>query len=179
MLSKYKLLAQIGGALAAVAALVLLGFWVGWGWQGANGDAALERANTAHANTLGEIARAGQRQLQRQQEMLVAERERLQALDQKHYGELEDARQDNERLRAMYSGADAERRELRIQVRIARADAVVSETTGSSSVGDVAALELSGYAGRAVWDIRAGMIEDQAKLRYFQERERQAHAVAD
>ncbi|UGV30972.1 lysis protein [Halopseudomonas aestusnigri] len=173
MLSKYKLLAQIGGALSAVAALVLLGFGVGWSWQGANGEAALERANTAHANTLGEIARAGQRQLQKQQELLVAERERLQALDQKHYGELEHAKADNERLRRMYAGADAERRELRIAVRVARADAVVSETTGGSSLGNVAALELSPEAGSSVWDIRAGMIDDQAKLRYFQQLERE------
>lgn len=169
MIAKYKLWLQIGG----LATLVLLGFWVGWSWQGANGEAALERANAAHANTLGEIARAGQRQLQKQQELLVAERERLQALDQEHYGELEDAKADNERLRRMYAGADAERRELRIQVRIARAGAVVSETTAGSSVGDVAALELSPEAGSAVWDIRAGMIEDQAKLRYFQQLERE------
>jgi prophage endopeptidase len=174
MLSKYKLWLLAGGLIA----LVLLGFGVGWSWQGANGEAALERANTAHANTLGEIARAGQRQLQKQQELLVAERERMQALDQEHYGELEDAKADNERLRRMYAGADAERRELRIQVRIARADAVVSETTGSSSVGDVAALELSPEAGRTVWDIRAGVIEDQAKLRYFQQLERERQAAA-
>ena len=57
MLSKYRLWLQIGGLIA----LVLLGFGVGWSWQGANGEAALERANTAHANTLGEIAREGQR----------------------------------------------------------------------------------------------------------------------
>ena len=172
MLSKYRLWLQIGGLIA----LVLLGFGVGWSWQGANGEAALERANTAHANTLGEIARAGQRQLQKQQELLVAERERLQALDQKYYGELQDEKAANERLRGLYAGADAERRELRIQVRVARADAVVSETTGGSSVGDVAALELSPEAGRAFWSIRAGMIEDQAKLRYFQQLERERHA---
>jgi prophage endopeptidase len=169
MLSKYKLWLQIGG----LAALVLLGFGAGWSWQGALGDAALDRASTAHANTLGEIARAGQQQLQKQQELLVAERERLQALDQKHYGELEHAKADNERLRRMYAGADAERRELRIAVRVARADAVVSETTGGGSLGNVAALELSPEAGSAVWDIRAGMIDDQAKLRYFQQLERE------
>lgn len=174
MLSKYKLWLQIGG----LAALVLLGFWVGWSWHGALGDAALADANKAHSDTLGEIARAGQRQLQKQQELLVAERERLQALDQKYYGELQDEKADNERLRGMYAGADAERRELRIQVRVARANAVVSETTGGSSVGDVAALELSPEAGSTVWDIRAGMIEDQAKLRYFQQLERERQAAA-
>jgi prophage endopeptidase len=177
MLSKYKLLAQIGGAVAAVAALVLLGFGVGWSWQGANGDAAVERANTAHANTLGEIARAGQRQLQRQQELLVAERERMQALDKEHYGELEDARNESKRLQGLYSDADSERRSLRIKVRVAENDIRVLETTGGSSVGDVAALELSPEAGSTVWDIRAGVIEDQAKLRYFQERERDRQGI--
>jgi prophage endopeptidase len=172
MIAKYKLWLQAGGLIA----MVLLGFVVGWSWQGANGEAALERANTAHANTLGEIARAGQRQLQKQQELLVAERERMQALDQKHYGELEDARNENKRLQGLYSDADDERRRLRIKVRVAENDIRVLETTGGSSVGDVAALELSPEAGSAVWNIRAGIIEDQAKLRYFQqlERERQA-----
>ena len=173
MLNKYKLLAKIGGALAAVAALVLLGFGVGWSWHGALGDAALAAANKAHSDTLGEIARAGQRQLQRQQELLVAERERLQALDQKHYGELEDARNENKRLQGLYSDADDERRRLRIKVRVAENDIRVLETTGGSSLGNVAALELSPEAGSAVWDIRAGMIDDQAKLRYFQQLERE------
>ncbi|MEH6565540.1 MAG: lysis system i-spanin subunit Rz [Halopseudomonas sp.] len=169
MIAKYKIWLK-GGALIV---LVLLGFGIGWIWQGANGEAALERANTAHANTLGEIARAGQRQLQKQQELLVAERERLQALDQEHYGEMEDAKQENKRLERLYSGADDERKRLRIAVKVARADAIVSETTGGSSLGDVAALELSPEAGRAVWDIRAGVIEDRAKLLYFQELERE------
>ncbi|ROZ86901.1 hypothetical protein EF096_01980 [Pseudomonas neustonica] len=169
MIAKYKLLLQ-GGALVV---LVLLGFGVGWSWQGALGESALDKANKAHSDTLGEIARAGQRQLQDQQALLIAERERMQALDTKHNGELEDAKQENERLERLYSGADDERKRLRIAVKVARADAVVSETTGGSSMGDVAALELSPEAGRAVWDIRKGMIEDQAKLRYFQELERE------
>ena len=159
-----------GGALVILA---LIGFGIGWSWQGALGESALDKANKAHSDTLGEIARAGERQLQAQQALLIAERKQLQALDTKHYGELEDAKQENERLERLYSGADDERKRLRIAVRVAEADAIVSETTRSSSLGDVAALELSGEAGRAVWDIRKGMIEDQAKLRYLQELERE------
>ncbi|WVM92637.1 hypothetical protein ULG90_24965 [Halopseudomonas pachastrellae] len=55
MLSKYKLWLQACGLIA----LVLLGFGVGWSWQGANGEAALERANTAHANTLARLQGQG------------------------------------------------------------------------------------------------------------------------
>lgn len=169
MFTKYKLLLQSG----ALVLLLLIGFGIGWSWQGALGSAELAKANKTHSDTLGEIARAGQRQLQAQQALLIAERERLQSLDTKHYGELEDAKQENERLERLYSSADTERRGLRIAVKVAEADAVVSETTGGSSMGDVSALELSPEAGRAVWDIRKGMIEDQAKLRYLQELERQ------
>ena len=41
---------------------------------------------------------------------------RLQALDTKHYQELEDAKAENESLRRSYSDADNERRRLRIEV---------------------------------------------------------------
>ncbi|EMD4649763.1 lysis protein, partial [Salmonella enterica] len=37
------------------------------------------------------------------------------------------------------------------------------------SVGDAATVELSKGAGQNVLDIRAGIISDQAKLRYLQE----------
>src|SRR5690606_15089354 len=93
-------------------------------------------------------------------------------LDAKHTKELNYALSENHRLEARYSHADDERRRLRIEVVLARNDAIVSATTGAGSVGDAATVELSGEAGRAVWNIRRGMIEDRAKLRYFQERER-------
>ena len=169
MFAKYKLLIQIGGAVVLIALMFGGGFGVWWNWNGALGDAELAKAKQVYSDTLAEMARAGERQLQRRQALLLAEREKLQALDTKHNEELEDAKQENERLQRLYSGADAERKRLRIEVRVARADDIVSETTGGSSLGDVAALELSGEAGLTVWDIRRGMIEDQAKLRYLQE----------
>ncbi|MGB7387695.1 MAG: DUF2514 family protein [Pseudomonas neustonica] len=43
MLTKYKLLIQIGGALALVAALVGLGYWVGSSWTGAEWEAKYEK----------------------------------------------------------------------------------------------------------------------------------------
>ena len=46
----------------------------------------------------------------------------------------------------------------------------VSAIAGAGSVGDAASLELSREAGRAIWDIRRGMIEDREKLEYLQER---------
>jgi hypothetical protein len=43
MFTKYKLLIQIGGALALVAALVGLGYWVGSSWTGAEWEAKYEK----------------------------------------------------------------------------------------------------------------------------------------
>src|SRR5690606_7978110 len=97
-----------------------------------------------------------------------AQAQRLAELDTKHTQELSDALQENRRLEDLYSAADGERRRLRIEVIVARNDATVSAVAGTGSVGDAASLELSGEAGRAVWDIRRGMIEDRAKLDYLQ-----------
>ncbi|EOF5818420.1 lysis system i-spanin subunit Rz [Salmonella enterica] len=46
-----------------------------------------------------------------------------------------------------------------------------ASTTSASpgSVGDAATVELSKGAGQNVLDIRAGIISDQAKLKYLQE----------
>ncbi|MEH6500164.1 MAG: lysis system i-spanin subunit Rz [Pseudoalteromonas distincta] len=167
---------RLGIAAGALAVAAAGGAAAAWAWQDNAWTAKLASAQAVHESTLGEIARAGQRQLQEQQEKLMAERERLQALDIEHYGELEDARKENSRLQGMYADADSERRSLRIKVRVVENDLRVLETTAGSSLGNVAALELSPEAGSVVWDIRAGMIEDRAKLLYFQqlERERQA-----
>jgi len=43
MIAKYKLLIQIGGALALAAALVGLGYWVGSSWTGAEWEAKYEK----------------------------------------------------------------------------------------------------------------------------------------
>ncbi|WP_420919595.1 lysis system i-spanin subunit Rz [Xenorhabdus bovienii] len=45
----------------------------------------------------------------------------------------------------------------------------VSETTPSSGMGTPTTVELSGETGSTVLDIREGIINDQAKLRYLQD----------
>lgn len=152
----------------AVAALMSLSAAGAWRWQSNfYGKQQAEQA-AAHEHTLGEISRAAARQLQAQQDKRQALELRLAALDSKEHQELTDAQAENERLRRLYSGADDERKRLRIEVRVAEADRVVSATTSAGRVGDGESLELSERAGRAVWDIRAGVISDQAKLKYLQ-----------
>lgn len=162
---------RLGIAAGALAVAAAGGAAAAWAWQDNAWSAKLASAQTAHESTLGEIARASAQQLRQQQQLYIAQQARLQALDTAHYQEMQDAKAENESLRSDYSDADDERRRLRIAVKVARADAVVAGTlteSTASSLGDVATLELSGDAGQAIWDIRAGMIEDREKVRYLQ-----------
>lgn len=149
--------------------LLLAGIALGWlinGWRLGNEMAG---QHAAHINQLRLTAEANARVILQQQADQHEQAQRLADLDTKHTKELSDALSENRRLEDLYSAADGERRRLRIEVRVARNDAIVSETTGAGSVGDATSLELSPAARRAVFNLRRSMIEDREKLRYFQE----------
>ncbi|BDW68473.1 lysis protein [Escherichia coli] len=95
-------------------------------------------------------------------DMQVRQRD-VAALDAKYSRELADARAENETLRADIA---AGRKRLRIN---ATCSGTVREATGTSGVGNDAAVELSPVAGRNVLGIRDGIISDQAALRMLQE----------
>lgn len=154
--------------MALMGAVLLLAFGAGWianGWRLGEQLAALGKT---HSDTLGEIARAGQQQLRVQIQRREVLEQKLADLDASTHKDLENAQAENERLLGLYSGADAERKRLRIEVRVARADITVSEATGAGSMGNGERLELSERAGSAVWNIRRGVISNQAKLEYLQ-----------
>ncbi|QVQ10277.1 lysis protein [Salmonella enterica subsp. enterica serovar Paratyphi B str. CFSAN000540] len=85
------------------------------------------------------------------------------ALDAKYTKELADAKAENDALqRRLASGG-------RVRVK-GRCTVPASTTTASpGSVGNAATVELSRDSGQNVLDIRAGIISDQAKLKYLQE----------
>ena len=151
--------------IGAVLVAVFAAGWAANGWQLGEQLAVVEKT---HSATLGEMARAAANQVRAQLDARVLLEQQLAELDSTQHKELTDAQAENERLRRLYSGADAERKRLRIDVRVAAADLVVSATTGAGSVGDGASVELSERAGSAVWDIRAAMISDREKLEYLQ-----------
>ncbi|ELG6997888.1 lysis protein [Salmonella enterica] len=85
------------------------------------------------------------------------------ALDARYTKELADAKAENDALQhRLVAGG---------RVRVKGRCTVPASTTssGPGSVGDAATVELSKLAGQNVLDIRAGIISDQAKLRYLQE----------
>ncbi len=173
VLKQYKL-AAVG---MAVLVLCALSFGAAWQWQGNAYGRQLAAKDVEHQVFLRQVAEANAAVILKQQaERLDLER-RLAKADQQSTEKLNHALTENDRLERLYSSADDERRSLRIEVTLARNDAIQRATTGSGSVGDAASLELSAAAGRAVWDIRRSMIDDQAKLAYLQEWARQILGV--
>jgi|SRR5690606_1301124 len=150
-------------------ALFVAGFALGALANGWRLGEQLAEQRAEHVDQLRRTAEANAQVILQQQAEQQALTRRLAELDTKHTKELSDALTENRRLEDLYSTADGERRRLRIDVIVARNDATVSAIAGTGSVGDAASLELSGEAGRSVWDIRRGMIEDQEKLVYLQE----------
>lgn len=143
----------------------------------AHAHAAVARQAADHQAFLKQVAEANAEVILKQQADRLALEQRLAKADQQSIEKLTHALTENDRLERLYSSADDERRRLRIEATLARNDAIVSATTGSGSVGDAASVELSAAAGRAVWDIRRSMIDDQAKLAYLQEWARQILGV--
>ncbi|EHD9191495.1 lysis protein [Salmonella enterica] len=85
------------------------------------------------------------------------------ALDARYTKELADAQTENADLQRRLAAGG--------RVRVKGHCTVPASTTTASpgSVGNAATVELSNVAGQNVLDIRAGIISDQAKLRYLQE----------
>lgn len=166
-------------AIAAAGAFAL-GLLVAGVAQSWNYGAQLAEKDAAHALELKAISdRAAA-----QRASALATQQQLQAQaaanDLKHTEELTDAQSKNEQLRRQYlaaeqrataAAADAAdtRRRLRVQAKCPAAGSVVPQAGGAGSLGDAATVELSDAAGQNVFDIRAGIIADQAKLRYLQD----------
>lgn len=85
------------------------------------------------------------------------------ALDEKYTKELADAQTRNTDLQRRLAAGGRVRVEGRCPV------PTQTETASTSRVGDAATIELSPVAGRNVLGIRAGIINDQEKLKYLQE----------
>lgn len=151
------------------AGLALVIGIAGGGWiNGALWEARLADAQRVHAEVRQRWADQALTAQAEQQRARLNLEGRLAALDETKTKELKNEQDENDRLRREYSAADTERKRLRIEVVVARADAVVSAATGPGSMGDAASVELSDRSGQAVWDIRQGMIDDRAKLEYLQ-----------
>jgi len=164
-LKQYKLIA----GSAAVLALMALSAAGAWQWQANGYGKQLADQGRAHETQLRLTAEANAAVILKQQTDRLVLEARLATLDTTSTEKLTHAKDENDRLRHLYGTADNERKRLRVEVTLARNDAIVSAATSAGRLGHAASVELSAAAGRTVWDIRGGIISDQEKLAYLQE----------
>ena len=160
--------------LIAGAVVVLLAMGTGFGWvlngwrlegRVARSEAATDRESRAHQADLAAISSAAAQQvtqaLAKQQEAQQA----LAELDKKATKEMNDAKAENDRLRARLDAGGR----VRVAGNCPANPVSVPAASGAAGVGHAGTVELSPEAGRNVLDIRAGIIADQAALRALQQ----------
>ncbi|MFJ5317189.1 lysis system i-spanin subunit Rz [Pectobacterium versatile] len=93
--------------------------------------------------------------------------QQIAALDSEHAKERENAKRENERLRAdIVSG---KRRVQFASAALATCEQSAGAVRSASSMGNATGVQLSPTAGRNILDIRTGINDDQAKLVYLHE----------
>jgi prophage endopeptidase len=146
--------------LAAGAATLALVFALGWVVRGWRAEAELAGVKHAHATQLEAIAKASARaagEALAQQQHLAQANARIDALQ----GDLSREQTDNERLRAAV--ADGSRR-VYVRAACPAGGTGVPQTAAGASVDADTEVELAASAGLNVLAVRAGILEDQAKL---------------
>ena len=145
---------------------LLIGATGAWIWQANSYGKIIADSNASHQADLTNIANAGAAQVRQALDKQQHAEQALADLDQKSQKEKTDDLAENEKLRA--AAADSARR-LRIAGSCRSGGGDVSSPSSASSLGDAGSVELSTAAGSTVFDIRAGIIADQAALKTLQE----------
>lgn len=145
----------------------LLGALAGWWVTDNKFTADIATLKSKHAAELLDISTKAQLdyQLNATMEHVVAVKNA--ASDLKHTQELTDALAKNQALRdAVTSGA----RQLRLaKANLATCNLSKNTTSGSSSLDNAGTIAFSDDFGRNIYDIRAGIISDQQKLKALQD----------
>ncbi|OZY32869.1 lysis system i-spanin subunit Rz [Pseudomonas lundensis] len=148
--------------LAAVVAIACFSTWKVEAWRY---DKQLADLNASHQADLAAISTAAADRVRQVLEKQQAAQKILADHDAKATKEKAHALAENERLRADVAASD---RQLRIAGRCSANSSNLSDTTKTASLDDGGTVELTGAAGWAVLDIRAGIIKDRAALRGLQ-----------
>lgn len=133
-------------------------------------DKQIAVLNTTHQTTINAVTLEAKRQSDAAAERMRTAQRRAAELDAEHTGKLNNALEENNRLRD--SVRDGTRRLWLAGADLATCELSAGRNTGSGGVGDGAKIRLTEKAGRTVFDIRGGIISDQEKLDYLQDRVR-------
>ena len=144
-------------------AIACFATWKVGAWRYGEELASLTAAHQAALTAISNAATAQVSQALEQQQ--TAEQARAD-IDTRTTKEKMNALAENEKLRADVAAGD---RRLRIAGRCSADSSNLSNPTSSARLDDGGAVELAGAAGRTVFDIRAGVIKDQAALKGLQQ----------
>ncbi|WP_454833223.1 lysis system i-spanin subunit Rz [Pseudomonas veronii] len=150
--------------LPYIAAL-LIGVVGAWMWQANSYGKIIADSNASHQADLINISNAGAAQARQALEKQQQAEQALADLDQKAQKEKTDGLAENEKWRA--AAADSARR-LRISGSCRASSGDLPSPASTTGLGDAGTVELSAASGSTVFDIRAGIIADQAALKALQ-----------
>ena len=125
----------------------------------------LANLSASHQAELAAIASAATVQVRQALEKQQAIQKTLAELDAKATKEKMNALAENDKLRADVAAGD---RRLRIAGRCSTDSGDVSSAASAPSLGNAGSVELTPASGRTVFDIRAGIVADQAALKVLQ-----------
>lgn len=153
-------------------AAVLIGATGAWMWQSnsygkiiSNKEKVISDNKASYQADLTTIANAGAAQARQALEKQQHAEQALADLDQKAQKEKTDGLAENEKWRA--AAADSARR-LRISGSCRASSGDLPSPASTTGLGDAGTVELSAASGSTVFDIRAGIIADQAALKALQ-----------
>lgn len=126
----------------------------------------LAKLSASHQADLTAISNAAAAQVRQALERQQATQKAMAELDANATTEKAHALAENEKLRADVAAGD---RRLRIAGRCSSDSSSLPDTTSAARLDDGGTVELAGAAGRTVFDIRAGVIKDQAALKGLQQ----------
>lgn len=173
--------AKLLGYLTLALMLIGAGAAGAWEWQANAYGKQLADKDSAYQADLTRISAAGAAQARQAVEKQQAAEQAVAAIDAKTSQEKSDALAQNDLLSRLYSSSQASNDQLRADVATAQHrlriagtctsgsdGGDVSKAASTTSVGDAGTVELSAASGRTVFDIRAGIIADQAALKSLQ-----------
>ena len=156
------------------AAFFCFGAATGWFITHNHAQSQIERLKSTYSDDRRAMSESAAKQMTIATQRVNDLQSRLADLDSQSTQDLQNAQKDNAALRN--DVAAGKRRVLIAQSKLADCQRPSGNTASTGSMVNAASLGLTAEAGATVYDIRTGITEDQAKIRYLQDYIRQLQA---